>query len=653
MGKVIVSASPFGDFRQECEAVLRDVLARLFPDFAASSFMLEVPPNPAFGELASSICFDLAKRLNEKPRALAERIVDAVDKSMFRLVGSLEVGGEGYVNFHADFSAFSALTVESVKALNMEYGYVKTGKPQKIVVEHTSKNPISPLHIGQARNPLLGDALARLLKARGHEVYRHFYVDDVGRQTAIVAYGYEKLGKPKPKEKPDHFIGIVYTITSCIVEIQRLKNELEKAKEGSDHEEILRLQRELDEWMSIAAELDSRYPQLFAQLVDEIRKDEHPEREVNELNRKYEAGDEKAKQLIRNVSQLCLEGIKESLAKANIFFDSWDWESDFTWSGAVAEIVKRLEKTPYVFYAGDLLEFDAERVAKDFDLKKFFGLSEDYQIPSLTLKRADGTTLYTTRDIAYSLWKFERAEKVINVVGIEQSLAQLQLKLALCALKHLDYAKNLVHFAYNLVTLPGYKMSSRRGRYITFDEVLDEAVKRAYMEVSERSPSLSEEEKKQISNIVGIGAVKYALVEVDPTKPVVFSWDRVLNFERNSAPYIQYSHARACSILQKASREKLQPNYALLKEPIEHEIILALARFPEVFVDAAENLKPHVIADFANMLADKFNTFYNALPVIKAEPKELSDARLALVDATRIVLRNALNLVGIVAPEKM
>jgi arginyl-tRNA synthetase len=649
----MVSVNPFADFRQECEAILRDVLAGLFPSFSVLGFMLEIPPNSVFGELASSICFELAKKFGKEPRVLAEEIVNAVDKSKFKLVHSVDVGGEGYVNFHVDFSRFSALTVESVKALDGQYGYVKTDKPQKIIVEHTSKNPISPIHIGQARNPLLGDSLARILKARGHEVYRHFYVDDVGRQTAIVAYGYEKLGKPKPEEKSDHFIGVVYTITSCIVEIQRLKNQLEKAKESSMYEEFSRLQRELDEWMSIAAELDSRYPRLFKKLVDEIRKDKHPEHEVNELNRKYEAGDEEAKHLIRSVSQLCLEGIKESLARALIFFDSWDWESDFAWSGAVAKIVESLEKTPYVFYAGDVLEFDAEKVAQDFDLKKTFGLGEDYQVPSLTLKRADGTTLYTTRDIAYSLWKFGRAEKVINVVGMEQSLAQLQLKLALCALKHLDYAKNLVHFAYNLVTLPGYKMSSRRGRYITFDEVLDEAVKRAYVEVSKRSPHLSEEEKQQISNIVGVGAVKYALVEVDPTKPVVFTWDRVLNFERNSAPYIQYSHARACSILKKASRKIVQPNYALLTEPIEHEIVLALARFPEVFVDSAENLKPHVIADFANMLADKFNTFYNALPVIKAEPQELSDARLALVDATRIVLRNALNLVGIEAPEKM
>jgi arginyl-tRNA synthetase len=191
------------------------------------------------------------------------------------------------------------------------------------------------------------------------------------------------------------------------------------------------------------------------------------------------------------------------------------------------------------------------------------------------------------------------------------------------------------------------------GRYITLDEAMNEAVERAFEEVSKRSPQLSDIEKRKIADFVGVGAVRYALLEVDPSKPVVFTWDRVLNFEMNSAPYIQYTHARACSILRKAARKPENPAYELLREKIEHEIILDLAGFPDALVGAAEFLKPNMIAEFANALSDKFNTFYNALPVIKAESREFSDARLALVDAVKIVLRNALGLIGIVAPEKM
>jgi arginyl-tRNA synthetase len=141
---------------------------------------------------------------------------------------------------------------------------------------------------------------------------------------------------------------------------------------------------------------------------------------------------------------------------------------------------------------------------------------------------------------------------------------------------------------------------------------------------------------------------------VDPSKQVLFTWDRVLNFETNSAPYVQYTHARACSILRKAiDTTTTIPTYELLTEKLEQELVLLLASFPDMFIEATEYLKPAMIADYANTLADKFNTFYNALPVIKAETLELSSARLVLTDAIRIVLSNTLALIGVVAPERM
>jgi arginyl-tRNA synthetase len=649
----MVSENPFAEFRLECEGILEDALKKLFPHVQISHLALEKPPTPQFGQLASSLCFELAKTVAEKPIDLAKRVVKAMDKSQFSLIEHVVPAGGGYVNFHVDFAKFSALTIESTRQFAAEYGFVKTKKPLKIIVEHTSVNPLHPIHVGHARNPMLGDTIARLLSARGHDVSCHYYIDDVGRQSSVLAYGYLKLGKPKLEGKPDHYIGQVYTITSCIVEINRLKKELENAKMVNAEDEIIKTNRELDEWVSIAAELKDKYPQLFERLLEKISQDEDSESAITKLNKAYEAGDGRARRLVREVSELCLNGYRETLGRIGVSYDSWDWEGDFVWDGSVTRVLHRLQSSPYVREEGGVLEFDAEEAAKALNLKAKLGLREDYEIPPLTLVRADGTTLYTTRDIAYHLWKFERADKVINVIGMEQTLAQLQLKIALYALGYSRFADSLVHFAYNLVTLPGYKMSSRRGRYIAFDEVMNEAVWRAFEEVSKRSPQLSKEEKQKIAEFVGVGAVRYALVEVDTGKTVMFTWDRVLNFETNSAPYIQYTHARACSILRKAERKPENPAYELLKEEIEHEIVLDLAYFPDIFVEATEFLKPNLIADYANGLADKFNTFYNALPVIKAEPQGLSDARLALVDAVRIVLRNALNLIGIVAPEKM
>ena len=645
--------NPFATFQSECETSLASALKKLLPEIQITDLALEKPPSTEFGQLASSLCFELARKLGQKPVDLAERLVKAIDKSEFSLIENASVAGGGYMNFYVDFAKFSALTLESARKLDTEYGFVKAEKPLKIIVEHTSANPNHPITIATARNPVLGDTLARLLKSRGHTVYRHFYVDDVGRQSSVIAYGYEKLGRPKPDGKPDQYIGKIYTITSCFVEINRLKRELERTKTSAADEEIMKTTRELDDWMAAAADLQNRYPELFEKLLTKITEDENPETAIMILNQAYEAGDRKAKQLVRKVSQMCLDGFRETLSRIDVTLDSWDWESELAWSGRVEEVLQKLKKSRYTHAEGGVLEFDAERVVRDLHLWEKLALREGHEIPSLTLVRADGTTLYTTRDVAYSLLKFEKAEKVINVIGMEQSLAQLQLRIALHALGYSRYADNLVHFAYNLVTFPGYKMSSRRGRYITLDEVLDEAVKRAYEEVSKRSPQLSEGDKRKIADFVGTGAVHYALVEVDSSKPVLFTWDRVLNFETNSAPYIQYTHARACSILRKAEKKPEKPAYEQLKENLEREMILALSSFPDTFVEATEYLKPNLIADFANSLADKFNTFYNAFRVIGAEPQGLSDARLALTESVKIVLRNALNLIGVFAPERM
>jgi len=645
--------NPFASFRSECETTLASALKKVLPEIQISEMALEKPPNPEFGQLASSLCFELAKKIGQKPVDLAMQLVKNADKTKFSLIEKVSSAGGGYVNFHVDFTKFSSLVLNSVVKLDAEYGFIKTENPLKVIVEHTSANPLHPLTIATARNPVLGDTIARLLQSRGHTIYRHFYIDDVGRQSSVLAYGYQKLGCPEPEGKPDHYMGTIYTVTSCFVEINRLKRELERAKIVSAEEEITKTTRDLDEWVAIAAELKDKYPDLFEKLLTKINEDENPETSIKILNQAYEAGEKKAKQLVRTVSELCLEGFKETLTKLGITIDSWDWESELMWSKRVEDILQKLKKSRFTHAEGSVLEFDAEKAVSELDLRQKLRIREGHETPSLTLVRADGTTLYTTRDVAYSLFKFERAEKVVNVIGMDQSLAQLQLKIALHALGYNKYAENLIHFAYNLVTFPGFKMSSRRGRYITLDEVLDEAVKRAYEEVSKRSPQLSEEEKKKISEFVGIGAVRYALVEVDTSKTVVFTWDRVLNFETNSSPYIQYTHARACSILRKAQRKPEKPAYQLLKEQVEHEMILALASFPDTFIDAAECLKPNLIVDSANGLADKFNGFYNAFQVLGAKPDGLSDARLTLTESVRIVLRNALTLIGVFAPERM
>jgi len=650
-----VVGDPFGVFRGECREALSAVLARLYPEVPLEGLEFVIPPSLRFGELSSQVCFSLAGAVGLSPQEMAERLAGAIEVDGYRLIAGVEAV-RGYLNFRADLAALAELALRSAVELDEDYGLLKTEEPLRVIVEHTSANPIHPLHIGQARNPVLGDALARILSARGHRVRRHFYVNDAGRQTAVVAYGYSKLGEPEPVGKPDHYMGLIYAITSCLLEINRLKREIDEAKRRGDREELGRLQRALDDWVSAAARLEEKSPELFQRLLDAIREDEDPNAVVDEFIRRYEVGEPSVVRLIRRVCQLCLDGMRQTLSRMGITFDSWDWESDLVWSGLVSQVMSQLRRTPYLFSVGGVLEFDANRVVEDLNLREKIGVSEDYELPSLTLTRADGTTLYTTRDIAYTLWKFREADKVINVIGVEQSLAQLQLRLALYALGYEKQADNLIHFAYNLVRLPGHRMSSRRGRYISLDDVLDDAIARAREEVPKHSPGLSDEQYDAIAEVVGIGAVKYAMVMVDPQKPVTFTWDRVLNFETNSAPYIQYSHARACSILRRADGLGVRaenPDFSLLGHDLERELVVFVARFPEVFVEAADKLRPSLLASYANALADRFNSFYASLSVLRAEPVGLRDARLMLVDAVRVVLRNSLNLLGIEAPERM
>ncbi|MEM3475995.1 MAG: arginine--tRNA ligase [Candidatus Bathyarchaeia archaeon] len=647
----------FAEFKLQCKKALKEALEKLGLFIDVKDLPLNEPPSIKFGELATSICFELSKKLSINPIELAKKIIENINltKNDFNLIESIEEAGGGYINFRLNYFLAAQKIVEAI--LNKEkenYGLLKVLQPKKIIVEHTSVNPVHPIHIGQARNSIIGDAISRMLKARGHQVFRHYYIDDMGRQTAIAAYGYKKLGEPEINEKPDLFIGKIYSVTACLTEIQKLKLEMEKIKNQPEKtEEYIELNRKLSEWISIAKELEEKYPEIFSKLSEVIVKSEvSSEEEINELIKKYEEGDLETKKLVRKVSQLCINGFKETLNKINVEFDSWDWESDLVWNSEVKKILEKMIVTPYVFNFKGALELDIEKIVEDFSLRRVLNISLGYHLPSLTLVRSDGTTLYITRDIAYTIKKFNLADEVINVIGAEQSLAQLQLKIALFCLGKGDLALKLKHLAFGLVELPGFKMSSRRGRIVTLDEVIDEAIKRAYQEVSKRS-SLSEEEKMEIAKRVGIASIKYALLSVEPLKTVVFNWDKILNFERNSAPFINYAYTRANGILKKAGVTLDKIDASKLTHPLEKEILLKIIKFPEVFKNAVDNLKPENLINFANALAENFHEYYEKIDVTHVLDEELKKARVFLIYAVKTVIKTVMELVGIKLAERM
>jgi arginyl-tRNA synthetase len=616
--------------------------------------MLQEPPSLEFGQLASSVSFELSKTLKADPIHVARGICERIDPARFELIERVEPAGSGYVNFHLDFKkAANEILTDAVSEREL-YGLELTKEPKRIVVEHTSANPSGPLHLGHARNTILGDTLARLLRARGHKVQTRFYVDDVGKQVAMLAYGYSLLARPKPVGKPDQWLGLLYACVNCAVQIETLKAEISRLGGTGDPENRgPDLKKELDDWTLVARELESIDSALFHMTLEAVQSRAESMKEVEHLVMQYEKGDEKTREVVRTVVDLSLEGVRQTLKEMGITFDEWDWESELVWSGEVQESMKKLSSTPFAILDGASITLDVDAIARSYGLDKTLGFAEGYELPKLTLVRSDGTTLYVARDVAYSIRKFLNADTVINVIGSEQRLAQLQLKLALYALGAKQVAENLVHYAYGIVELPGVKMSKRRARYISLDEIISQAVSRVQEKISTRGDSLSEEERAQIGRTVGLAAIRYAMLSTSSTKTITFTWDRVLSLERNSAPFINYAYTRTRGILAKAGEVQEEPDFAVLTDPLEHFLIMQIGKFPTIFAEAADNLKPEQVAAYANMLAEKFHEYYERINVLRADTPALRAARLMLVRALRVVLANATHVLGIELTEKM
>jgi arginyl-tRNA synthetase len=412
------------------------------------------------------------------------------------------------------------------------------------------------------------------------------------------------------------------------------------------------LQRDLDDWVAVAAELEALDADLFRKVVEAVQARTDPERDIQELGRKYEENDGQTVELVRTMVEKCLEGIKLSLLEIGIAFDKWDWESQLLWDGAVKRTLDRLATLPFTSRDGTALKLDVNAIVEAYSLRNQFGLAAYYEVPPLTLVRSDGTTLYSTRDIAYSLLKFQDSEKVINVIASEQSLPQLQIRLALYALGEKAAAFNMIHYAYGLVELPGTKMSKRRAHFITLDEVVEQAMGKVDQTLAERKQQLGEEESKRVIENIAHGAIKFAMLSLNSTKNLTFTWDRVLSLERNSAPFINYAYTRAGSILRKLDKTPANPDCSLLTHPLEHLLLLKLGQMPDVFVEAADQLKPEEIASYASMIAEKFHEYYEKADVIHAD-EQVKNARAALVAAVQIVLRNSMALLGIELNERM
>ena len=271
--------NPLATLRTECEKLLKQGLEKAYPGTELPDAKYSTPPTPDMGELSSPACFQLARTLRQPPMKIAETITQNIPVETSKLIEKSEAVG-GYINFYTDTAEYSKLVLDTITGEDKEYGFIKVSEPQKVMVEHTSANPNSPLHIGNARNSILGDSIASLLEKRGHDVVIHFLVNDMGRQVAMATYGWKLMGKPEPVGTAELWVGTIYASVNVVMELTRLRAELKEAEEEGWVYEASEAQEQIEEYEKAAESLSERYPDIYKAMSEKLPKIADPMAEI-------------------------------------------------------------------------------------------------------------------------------------------------------------------------------------------------------------------------------------------------------------------------------------------------------------------------------------------------------------------------------------
>ena len=479
-----------------------------------------------------------------------------------------------------------------------------------VMVEYSSPNTNKPLHLGHVRNNLLGYSLAEILKACGNRVVKTNIVNDRGIHICKSMLAWQKWGEgvtpEKAGKKGDHLIGDFYVLFD-----KHYKAEIKgiAAREGISEEEAA-----------------GKSP-LMA--------------EAREMLRRWEAKDPEVRGLWEMMNRWVYAGFDDTYRRMGVDFDKIYYESD-TYLEGKEKVLEGLEK-------GIMFRKDDGSVWADLS---------DAGLDQKLLLRADGTSVYMTQDIGTAKLRFQDypIDKMIYVVGNEQNYHFQVLSLLLDRLGF-KWGKDLVHFSYGMVELPEGKMKSREGTVVDADDLMEEMVKGA-REVSMdlgKLDGLTPAEIDEISETVGLGALKYFLLKVDPRKNMLFNPKESIDFNGNTGPFIQYTYARIRSVLRKAAEQGMVVTDYSAVEPNDTEIALiqTLADFPATVQEAGRDYSPAVIANYVYELVKQYNQFYHDYSILREENAAVRSLRLALCDATSRVVRTGMGLLGIKVPERM
>lgn len=583
---------------------LCDVLNSLYG--VSESSVSVAPTRKEFEGDYTFVVFPYLRQSKKAPEATATEVGNALVEKFGTICKGYNVV-KGFLNIELQPALFASQIEEMKKVENYGFEEVTNDSPL-YMVEYSSPNTNKPLHLGHIRNNLLGYSISKILEANGKRVVKTNIVNDRGIHICKSMLAWQKWGNGETPEsshlKGDHLVGNYYVLFD-----KHYKAELKELEaKGLTPEE---------------AERESTLMQ-----------------EARAMLKKWEAGDEKVRTLWKSMNTWVYDGFDETYRRLGVDFDKIYYESD-TYLVGKREVLRGLDEGLFV---------------KDPDGSVWADLTPEGYDRKILL-RADGTSVYITQDIGTAKLRYEDypIDQMIYVVGNEQDYHFQVLSIILDKLGY-SFGKDLKHFSYGMVELPDGKMKSREGTVVDADDLMDRMIDTA-LEASEgqgRAVDMSEEERQEMARKVGLGALKYFLLKVEPRKNMLFDPKESIDFNGNTGPFIQYTYARIQSIMRKAEGMDFHATQQVAELlPKEVELVKRLNEFGEVVKQAGTELNPSLIASYAYDLGKQFNQFYHDHSILNEPDEAIRHQRLLLSYLTSEVLKNAVGLLGIEMPERM
>ena len=593
--------------KEKIENLIRETLENLNID--VDNISLEHPADLKMGDFSTNVAMALAKSLEINPKELAEKIVDAL-KLGFKnypkpsFLEKIEAKN-GFINFYLSQEFF----VDSVKEIleNKNFGHSNLFIGKKIMVEYTDPNPFKPFHIGHLMTNAIGESISRIVEYSGAKAVRANYQGDVGPHVAKAIY---------------------VLIQNPLPNLPLAKGE---GKGGG------------------VSEIASYIGKCYAKGNDAYETDENAKKEIDEINQKiYDRSDKKINEIYDWGRRITLEAFEEIYKVLGTSFNYYFFES------FVAPIGEKIvqENLDKVFEKSDgAIVFHAEKYDPKLHTRVFIN--------------SKGLPTYETKELGLSKMKFEKENPDISIVITANEQGEY-MKVVQKALELIspEYASKMKHITHGMMRLATGKMSSRKGNVITGESLLLESCEQILEKIKDRN--FTEEEKKQVSEEVGVAALKYSILKQNIGGDIVYDAEKSISFEGDSGPYLQYSYARANSILEKAKLENILPGFLFSKPGFEDfkkpgfysgvfplgDIEKLLYKFPEIVLRSAEEFEPHYIANYLIEIARAFNTYYGNTKIIDKDDL-MSPYKIALTLAFSLVMKNGLYLLGIKVPERM